>query len=77
MRGIDEVVNARNEIQFRAEDISEEVAKHCWSELGVANRHIERLISGELKFSPAVAAEIQKSFERANEVVKNASRNVA
>lgn len=43
---IEEYIEQRNEIQFQAEALGKELADKCWIELGVANRHIERVVSG-------------------------------
>lgn len=59
---IDFMVHLRNEVQLRAENISIEVAEECWKYLGVCNRHIGRLIRGELQLSDGVARECRDSM---------------
>jgi len=68
---IDDYVAKRNEIQLEAENIGDDAAAKMWSRLGVANRHIERVVSGRLELTPAVAAEIERCFEYAKAVATN------
>jgi hypothetical protein len=37
-----------------------------WRRLGVANRHIQRVLDGTLLLTPAVAAEIERCLEEAS-----------
>jgi hypothetical protein len=60
---IDNYIEQRNDIQLRAEGVGKELADKCWVELGVANRHINRVIDEELPLS-IVEDEIQKCFYR-------------
>jgi hypothetical protein len=43
---IEDYIEKRNEIVFSAESVNKELADVVWTELGVANRHIERVIDG-------------------------------
>jgi len=61
---IDDYIEQRNAIQFKAELISEEAAAARWIELGVANRHIERVLAGEMQLTPAVEYEIADCLRR-------------
>lgn len=65
MKTIDDYIEQRNAIQLRAEALGEERARSTWLKLGVANRHISRIVSGQLILSPQVEWEIQKCLERA------------
>lgn len=60
---IDDYIKQRNDIQLRAEGISKEVADRCWTELGVANRHIERVVDEVLPLH-IVSNEIESCFAR-------------
>lgn len=60
---IDNYIEQRNKIQLRAEAISKEVADKCWVELGVANRHIRRVLNGEVELA-IVADEIEHCLRR-------------
>lgn len=60
---IDDYIEQRNEIQLKAEALGKETADKCWAELGVANRHIERVLNGELRLA-VVESEIQQCFRR-------------
>ncbi|MDE1871811.1 MAG: hypothetical protein KGI06_06255 [Candidatus Micrarchaeota archaeon] len=60
---IDDYIERRNAIQLRAENRSKEAADRTWIELGVANRHIQRVLDGVLKL-PMVEVEIEKCLTR-------------
>jgi len=60
---IDQYIRRRNEIQLKAEQEGETEGRIMWSRLGVANRHIERVLGGALVLTPAVEAEINRCFE--------------
>jgi hypothetical protein len=60
---IDEYIEQRNDIQLRAESLSKELADLCWIELGVANRHIERVVDEVLPLR-FVENEIARCLER-------------
>ena len=62
---IDDYITRRNEIQLASEEVSEERAQACWASLGIANRHIERVLAGRLPFSLAVEKEIRECLTRA------------
>ncbi len=57
---IDDYIAERNAIQLKAEAAGDEAGATQWTNLGVANRHIERILKGELSLTPGVAGEIQK-----------------
>jgi len=61
---IDLLISRRNDLQFQAENINEVTAEKCWTLLGVANRHIERLVGKTLPFSNSIKFEVEKCFER-------------
>jgi hypothetical protein len=65
---IDDYIEQRNAIQFKAEAISEEIAAKCWIELGVANRHIERVLNGLLSL-PIVEQEIIRCLQRVDGLI--------
>ena len=67
MSTIDDFISRRNDIQFRAENISEEAASQIWQRMGAANRHIHRVTAGELELTPAVAREIDKCLRNADD----------
>lgn len=60
------LVARRNSLQLRAENLDPgaELGEICWTRLGVANRHIERAVSGVLTLFPAVEKEITDCFGR-------------
>jgi len=60
MTTIDDYVEARNNIQIQAENVNIAVANECWLRLGLANRHIHRVIYGELPLVPGVEDEIKR-----------------
>ncbi len=61
---IDDYIERRNAIQLRAEPLGKETADRCWTELGVANRHIERVLDGVFPMVPGVEREIVQCFKR-------------
>lgn len=63
MSTIDDYIERRNAIQLCAENRSKEEADRIWVELGVANRHIQRVLDGVLKLS-MVEGEIEKCLTR-------------
>ena len=64
MKTIDDYIAERNEIQLRAENKSYDEGTRCWTELGVANRHIERVLNGVLPLR-IVENEIAQCLDRA------------
>lgn len=54
-----ELIERRNAIQIASGD-----SDRCWQMLGVANRHILRVIDGEFTLVPGVVREIEACFER-------------
>lgn len=48
MLTIYDYIEQRNDIQLKAETLGKELSDLCWTELGVANRHIERVLNGVL-----------------------------
>ena len=60
---IDDYIEERNELQLKAEGINKTIADNCWAELGVANRHIARVLSGEFRLE-VVENEIIKCLSR-------------
>jgi hypothetical protein len=65
-RDLDYYIAERNKIQLDAEKKTPNIANMCWIKLGVANRHIERLIAG-LTLTPAIGDEIAGCLERTRE----------
>lgn len=67
MNTVDTLIEQRNAIYLRAENSGVDgAADRCWQMLGVANRHIDRVLSNVLKLTPAVEAEITHCLERAS-----------
>lgn len=60
---IDDYIEQRNDIQLEAEAKGKDIANKVWMELGVANRHIERVLSGLLTLR-IVENEIVNCLER-------------
>lgn len=60
---IDEYIERRNALQLRAENVDKETADRCWIELGVANRHIQRVLDGILTLN-FVEDEIERCLQR-------------
>lgn len=56
---LDELIERRNAIQIASGD-----SDRCWQMLGVANRHIMRVIDGEFTMTPGVLRDIERCFER-------------
>lgn len=76
---IDDYIEERNEIGLLAEPgnagnkipdqkEAEAFAQRIWMELGVANRHIERVLKGTMSLS-AVEGEIQSCLKRVRKMV--------
>jgi hypothetical protein len=61
---LDDYIAERNRIQLEAEAIGEEAGIERWVRLGVANRHIQRIIYGKLSLTPAVEEEIVECLRR-------------
>lgn len=68
---IDDLIDLRNEIQLHAENISPTVADQCWQVLGIANRHIMRVLEGTFPLSPAVEQEILQCLDRGRAYLKD------
>lgn len=70
---IDDYIERRNKIILSADAISKDFADRIWVELGVANRHIQRVISGAclLHF---VENEIKECLVRVNGILKGEER---
>lgn len=66
---IDDYIQQRNELQLIAEDTcsysSIDCADEMWVRLGVANRHIERVLTGQLPLTPGLEEEIQRCLDDA------------
>ena len=60
---IDDYIAQRNEIYFDALSKYEQFGELVWSELGVANRHIERVVKGTFQLH-MVEREIVACLER-------------
>jgi hypothetical protein len=64
---LEDYIQRRNTIQLRAETRGD--GARCWTELGVANRHIERVVMGTLKLQqvePEIVAclrRVEKLYE--------------
>lgn len=67
MKSINEYITRRNDIALRAERSSEEIGNLAWTKLGPANRHISRVVAGEMEFVPAVADEIEANLAATDE----------
>lgn len=62
--GIDDLIKRRNNIALVAENHDDEnVAGDCWARLGVANRHIERVLEEVEPFTPGVEREIVQCLD--------------
>jgi hypothetical protein len=57
---IDRLIVCRNEIQLFAESI--DCGDECWVRLGVANRHLGRLVSGTMELSRGVEEDVSRCF---------------
>lgn len=83
---IDDYIAQRNEIQLSAEPGNEwnkianryeawEFASRAWGELGVANRHIERVLDGTLRLNQC-EKEIVQCLERVREwIITNCQKS--
>jgi hypothetical protein len=65
---IDDYIEQRNALYLKAENISKEAADTVWAELGVANRHIDRVLRGKLFTLPQVEKEIQDCLQRVRDL---------
>ena len=63
---IDDYIVERNRIQLAAEN--QEKGAECWTKLGVANRHIDRVLTGQLELTPAVEDEIIRCLNEAQDM---------
>jgi len=66
MPSIDDYIDRRNEIQLRAEAKGNAAGAAKWTELGVANRHIARVLEGTLPLTPELEHEIESCLRRAD-----------
>ena len=66
---LDELILMRNAAQCDAEDCG--LGDDMWTRLGVANRHLSRLVCGELTLTPAVEGEIVQCIRSASEWLKS------
>jgi len=57
----DKLCERRADIQVRAENAGK--GDECWTRLGVANRHLQRVSDGVFKLSPGIEREIVRCFE--------------
>lgn len=69
---IDSYITRRNYLQCAAEDAG--CGEEIWVRLGVANRHIGRVIDGELPCTPAVEREIGECLESVNKFLADKTR---
>jgi len=69
MKTLDEYIEERNEIQLIAEASGESFARRIWTELGVANRHIERVLDGVLGLQQC-HTEIEACFIRVRKLLE-------
>ncbi len=65
---VDDYIEQRNDIQLSAESLSKDFADMVWTELGVANRHISRVLDGLLPLR-IVAPEIESCLRRARGIL--------
>jgi len=70
---IEDYIAERNKLYLQAESRGPEVADQCWSELGVANRHISRVLDGTLTLI-FVECEIERCLRRVREILKELKR---
>lgn len=66
---IDEYAEERNGIFVQALNIDETFSDKIWTELGVANRHISRVIEETLPLR-VVTDEIEKCFDRVRALIE-------
>lgn len=62
---IDDYIAKRNEIQLTAEAKGIKAGREQWTRLGIANRHISRVLEGILSLTPAIETEIQRCLDNA------------
>ena len=60
---IDRYIQRRNDIQLMAETEGDGLARECWTRLGVANRHIRRVLAGVLPLTPGLVYEIDSCLQ--------------
>ena len=58
---IDDFIEERNNIVFDAEGCG--VGAECWIRLGVANRHIGRVLDGVFQLTPGIEKEMQRCMQ--------------
>lgn len=75
MKTIDDYINERNAIQLKAEAIADSCGARCWAIMGVANRHIARVVEGILPLLPMVEKEIQQSLTLGRQWLETSREN--
>ena len=71
---IDDYIEERNAIQLKAEPLGDKEANKCWAELGVANRHITRVLDGMFELGD-VEKEIEACFHRVRKMYERPASN--
>jgi hypothetical protein len=56
---IDDYCDERRDVLLACGDTDE-----CWNMLGIANRHIDRVIEGKFVLTPGICDEIEACFDR-------------
>lgn len=65
---IEDYAEERNIIFFTAQSLGKEFEDRIWTELGVANRHINRVVNGVISLQ-FVEREIEKCLQRTKNIV--------
>lgn len=69
MKSLDDYIEERNRLFLAALSISNTFSDRIWTELGVANRHINRLIKGTLQLN-MVRQEMDRCFEKVSGLIE-------
>jgi hypothetical protein len=75
---IDDLIEERNKLHLEAEAVSEQCAQRRWIELGVANRHIARVLEGHLQLTRGFdALDVRRWRRRGGSVGRSQRQSVA
>jgi len=69
VKSLDDYIEERNRLFLAALSISNTFSDRIWTELGVANRHINRLIKGTLQLN-MVRQEMDRCFEKVSGLIE-------
>lgn len=62
---IEQWIERRNALQIRAEGRGSTMAETCWARLGILNRHITRVVSGQMALTEGLEREMAMCLDDA------------